>query len=286
MSGESISSAVEDAACPKSAGDASGSTGIRVGQSPTTRSMPHSNRWKRDFDPAGGGPIGSASSSRTRPRSNAGPRRSGRDEADPRGLHPRRRPDPHPLFRRRPHRPGFAELAPRSRRPATPEYPLEERYRLEPFAGSTTGGPDDVLALWKREGAVPEPERSGGYTKFIWSRSTRTEGVVGVSSSYLQRNHSCARSLYYRIRRPRPPQEQPSAVCWRSAAARCSTILFVSGRRDPRRRDRLRGREPGAESNTSTGALACDRLHLHRRERARRPRRVHYFPGAVLSAPL
>jgi hypothetical protein len=68
------------------------------------------------------------------------------------------------------------------------EYPLEDRYRIEPLAETNEVSADDVLRLWSREQVVPEAEARRRVHEVQLVAIERDEGVVGVSSVYLRCN--------------------------------------------------------------------------------------------------
>jgi len=191
--------------------------------------MPHSNRWSEDFDPAGGGPIGLSVVVED----------SAEIERRPEAVWPETKlilagytPDGAQIriryFEDARIGPGLPKLA-HARGDPPHEYPLEERYRLEPFAGSTTVGPDDVLALWKREARCPSLRRSGGYTKFIWSRSTRTRDGRGLELLPPAQPTLRADLLYYRAFVARAHRKSSLAGLLAVRGREVLDDLFVSG---------------------------------------------------------
>jgi hypothetical protein len=76
-------------------------------------------------------------------------------------------------------------------------YPLEDRYRIAPMAEAGSAAADQVLALWAREGAVPEVEAQRRVHEVHLVATDRADGVVGVSSAYLQRNAQLGLDLWY-----------------------------------------------------------------------------------------
>ena len=76
------------------------------------------------------------------------------------------------------------------------EYPLEDRYRLEPFDQADVT-PDDVLDLWRREAVLPEAEAAKRVHEVHLVAIERDEGVVGISSAYLKRNQQLRTDLWY-----------------------------------------------------------------------------------------
>ncbi|HYU15808.1 MAG TPA: hypothetical protein VEL05_07050, partial [Candidatus Acidoferrum sp.] len=76
-------------------------------------------------------------------------------------------------------------------------YPLEDRYRIQPLTETGEISADDVLRLWARAGAVPLAEAQRRVHEVQLVASERDEGVVGVSSVYLQRNAQLRMDLWY-----------------------------------------------------------------------------------------
>jgi hypothetical protein len=77
------------------------------------------------------------------------------------------------------------------------EYPLEDRYRIEPFDRVDEVTQDDVLALWEREGAVSGEEARRRANEVFLVALERDEGLVGVSTAYIQRNPQLRMDLWH-----------------------------------------------------------------------------------------
>jgi hypothetical protein len=90
--------------------------------------------------------------------------------------------------------PRAAPLAPVEERTEPP--PLDERYRIEPLADSAVT-PDDVLALWAREGAIPAAVAERRVHEVDLVAIDEREGLVGIASSYIQRNGQLRMDLRY-----------------------------------------------------------------------------------------
>lgn len=75
--------------------------------------------------------------------------------------------------------------------------PLEEAYRIEPLAESDSVGPDDVLALWEREGVLPGPMARERVKQVGLVAITGESEVAGVSTTYLQHNPQLRMDLWY-----------------------------------------------------------------------------------------
>jgi hypothetical protein len=163
------------------------------------------------------------------------------------------------------------------------EYPLEERYRLEPFAGSRTVSPDDVLALWKREGAVPEPEAQRRVHEVHLVAVDKDEGVVGVSSSYLQRNQQLrADLLYYRAFVARSHRKSSLAGLLAVSGREVLDGLFVKGEESRAAGIIYEVENPGLKQYFNRALwLPTDFIFIGENERGDHVR-VHYFPAAVV----
>ena len=77
------------------------------------------------------------------------------------------------------------------------EYPLEERYRIEPLAKSDQVSTDDVLELWAREEAVGEAEARRRVHEVLLVVVDSDGSLAGLSSAYLQRNPQLGMDLWY-----------------------------------------------------------------------------------------
>src|SRR5262245_41326810 len=76
------------------------------------------------------------------------------------------------------------------------DYSLPLGYRMVPLAETDAVGPDDVLELWAREGAMREQEARRRVHE-VHLVAVADEGVVGVSSAYLQPNRQLGMELWY-----------------------------------------------------------------------------------------
>jgi hypothetical protein len=76
-------------------------------------------------------------------------------------------------------------------------YPLEDRYRIRPLTETGETGAEDVRRLWDREGGVPEAEAQRRVHEVQLVASEHDDGVIGVSSVYLQRNPQLRMDLWY-----------------------------------------------------------------------------------------
>jgi hypothetical protein len=80
----------------------------------------------------------------------------------------------------------------------TQDYSLPPGYRMEPLAETDAVGPDDVLALWQREDALPDPREAGRRVhEVLMVAVDPNDQVAAVSTVYLQRNRQLGLDLWY-----------------------------------------------------------------------------------------
>jgi hypothetical protein len=179
--------------------------------------------------------------------------------------------------------PRATPLAPAAERTQPPE--LEERYRIEPLADSDAT-PDDVLALWAREGAVPAAEAERRVHEVDLVAIDEEDGLVGISTSYLQRNSQLRMDLHY-------------FRAFVAEAHRRSSLAFLLAFRG---RDHLEGLHVTGRDTRGAGIIYEVENELLKRYRneahwvatdftyiGETPHgahvRVHYFPGAQVPIP-
>lgn len=75
-------------------------------------------------------------------------------------------------------------------------FPLEPGYRVEELSKSNATA-DDVLSLWRREGALAEDEARRRASEAFLVAVHDDDGVVGVATNYLQRNAQLRAELWY-----------------------------------------------------------------------------------------
>lgn len=66
------------------------------------------------------------------------------------------------------------------------DYPLEDRFRIEPLAESESVTPDDVLALWTREGVVADAAARRRIDQVQLVAVADDSELVGVSSAFIE----------------------------------------------------------------------------------------------------
>ena len=168
-----------------------------------------------------------------------------------------------------------------------PDYgiPLDERYRIEPFAGSSVTR-EDVLALWAREGVVSTEEAERRIDEVLLVGVERDQGVVGVSSAYLQRNPQLRMDLwYYRAFVGREHRRSSLAVLLAMIGRDHLKQRFVTGQ-DPRAAGAVYEVENEGLKRYFNAALWLPTEFTFIGENARGDHvRVHFFPGALAPDP-
>jgi hypothetical protein len=95
-----------------------------------------------------------------------------------------------------PNSPTLAEM----RETRETDYPVEDRYRIEPFNEADDVTHDDVLALWERERAVVGERARKRLDEVFLVAIERDKGLVGVSTAYLQYNRQLRTDVWhYRV---------------------------------------------------------------------------------------
>jgi hypothetical protein len=166
------------------------------------------------------------------------------------------------------------------------EYPLEDRYRIEPLGKASGVSTDDVLRLWSHEQAVPETEARRRVHEVQLVAIERDDGVVGVSSLYLQRNAQLRMDLWY----------------YRTFVAGAHRMSSLAAQLIFRNRDLMDERFVSGEDRRASGMvfelehegmkrhfnkalwLPADFTFIGENERGDHVR-VHYFPGARVPLP-
>jgi hypothetical protein len=80
------------------------------------------------------------------------------------------------------------------------EADLDVDYTVHEVGVSTAVGSDDVLDLWRREGAMPADEAARRVHEALCAATAPDGSLVGVSTAYLKRNVQLGLDLwYYRV---------------------------------------------------------------------------------------
>jgi hypothetical protein len=166
------------------------------------------------------------------------------------------------------------------------DYSLEERYRIEQLAESSSVTPDDVLALWARENAVSEKQALRRIHEVQLVAITGDSELVGVSSAYLERNAQLRTDMWN----------------YRTFVASPHRMTNLAAHLLIRNRDLLESRFTTGEDTRAQGVLfdleneglkrhmnnaywpATDFTFIGENRRGHH-RRVHYFAGAHVPLP-
>lgn len=76
------------------------------------------------------------------------------------------------------------------------DWSIDERYRVEPYAGDSEVT-QAILSLWAREGVVPAAEAQRRVHETLNVVIERDEGVVALSTSYIERSAQLGMDLWY-----------------------------------------------------------------------------------------
>jgi hypothetical protein len=166
------------------------------------------------------------------------------------------------------------------------DWSTDARYRVEPYSGDTETA-RQILAMWAREGAVtPEAEARRRVHEALNVVFERDEGVVAVSTAYLQRNPQLDMNLWY----------------FRTFVSASHRDTHVATQLTFHNRDLLERRFVEGEDRRASGVAfelenpgirkymngaiwqPVDFLYVGDDERGV-PVRVHYFPGARTPEP-
>lgn len=169
-----------------------------------------------------------------------------------------------------------------------PDYgiPLDERYRIEPFAEAEDVTERAVLDLWAREDVVPPAEAQVRIAEVLLVGVDREDGVVAVSSGYLRRNPQLAMNLwYYRAFVARAHRKSSLAVLLAMHGRDLLEQRFVTGQ-DTRAPGIVYEVENEGLKAYFNQALWLPTEFLFIGENLRGDHvRVHYFPGALVPDP-
>jgi hypothetical protein len=166
------------------------------------------------------------------------------------------------------------------------DWSMDERYRVEPYGGDPEIA-DQILSMWARERAVvPEDEARRRVHEALNVVIDREEGVVAVSTAYIERNPKLDMNLWY----------------FRTFVSTPHRNTHVSTQLTFNNRDLLERRFASGE-DTRAGGIAfelenpgmrkylnfaiwqpADFIYIGDTDHGI-PVRVHYFPGAPVPSP-
>jgi hypothetical protein len=164
-------------------------------------------------------------------------------------------------------------------------YPVGDSYDVLPFAESEVT-PDDVLALWERETAIPPEEARKRVHEVQLVAVNRKGGLAGISTAYLQRNSRLRLDLWH----------------YRTYVAIAERHQNLMGRLALAVRDHLEQRYVSGEDTRAAGMafeveneglksyfnralwLPLNFPFIGENDRGAHVR-VHYFPGARIPPP-
>lgn len=161
-------------------------------------------------------------------------------------------------------------------------WPVAHGFDIVPFAGQDAVGADDIVALWTREGALPEAEARRRVDEVLLVAIDRNNTLAGVSTRYLQHNEQLRMDLwYYRAFVAHAHRKSFAATALAVRGRELLEEAFVSGRDT---------RAPGLIYEVESELLKqlfpnpiwfpADVLLIGDNERGAHVR-VHYFPGAI-----
>jgi hypothetical protein len=165
-------------------------------------------------------------------------------------------------------------------------YTLDDRYRILPLAETGDVSADDVLRLWAREGAVPPAEAQRRVQEVRLVATERDEGVVGVSTLYLQRHPQLRMDLWhYRTYVSRGHRHSNVAAQLLLSNSDLMEERYVSGE-DTRAAGMLFELENDGVKRYFNKALLpqADFIFIGENRKGDHVR-VHYFPGAPVPLP-
>ena len=166
------------------------------------------------------------------------------------------------------------------------DYSIADRYRVEPYTGSGAATADDILAMWARERVMPEVEARRRVHEALNVVIDRDEGVIAVSTAYLQRNTQLRMDLWY----------------FRSFVSAAHRNTHVATQLTFHNRDLLESRFVSGEDTRADGIvfelenegmrkyfnravwLPADFIFVGDNQQGF-PVRIHYFPGARVGPP-
>jgi len=166
------------------------------------------------------------------------------------------------------------------------DYSIADHYSVEPYTGSGAATADDILAMWARERVMPEVEARRRVHETLNVVVDRDEGVIAVSTAYLQRNTQLRMDLWY----------------FRSFVSAAHRNTHVATQLTFHNRDLLESRFVSGEDTRADGIvfelenegmrkyfnkavwLPADFIFVGDNQNGF-PVRIHYFPGARVGPP-
>ena len=165
------------------------------------------------------------------------------------------------------------------------DWSIDERYRIEPYAGDPEVA-NAILALWAREGVVPENVAQRRVHETLNVVLDREEGVVALSTAYIERSAQLGLGLWY----------------FRTFVSTPHRNTHIATQLTMHNRDLLESRFVSGEDTRASGVCfelenegmrkyinmaiwqPVDFIFVGDNERGV-PVRVHYFPGARVPLP-
>lgn len=167
-----------------------------------------------------------------------------------------------------------------------PNRPLDDAYRVETLAESTTITRDDVLELWRSHGVVAEAQTEQRLDEVLHVGVHEIDGLVAVSTVYLQRNEQLRADMWH-FRTYTTPDHRTGNLAARLALATWDHLCEQHA--------------SGADTRAPGAILEIENegLRRHRPEAVWQPGqlffigekrngahvRVRYFPGATVPTP-
>jgi hypothetical protein len=166
------------------------------------------------------------------------------------------------------------------------DHPLEDGYRIEPLAESTTVTPEDVIELWQREGVLPGPLARQRIHQVQLVASTAEGEVAGVSTAYLERSPQLRMDLWY-YRTFVGSAHRHTNVARHLIASNRDLLerRFVSGEDTTAQGMIFELEHEGMRRHLNTALWAHSRFVFIGEDQRGWHVRVYYFPGAQVPLP-
>src|SRR5918997_4062921 len=109
--------------------------------------------------------------------------------------------------------------------------PLDEGYRIVPFAEQEDATQEDILELWRRENVIPDAVARARAHEVHLLALHEADGLVGLSSAYIRRSRQLHLDLwYYRAFVPAAHRKSNVAVNLAVTGRDLLQERFVTGR--------------------------------------------------------